>query len=161
MAFRACALQITERGQYLAPANKEALDAQGILLASPPSEVLVMGERLFGDAGIYASVAVPKGNIWIAGSATIAACKVTFGDTELALTGRYDWTTRLRRSSTWTYDRARSGQNSQIMREFFVLNGDRPGPHLVLFVDGPNTVVNDGKGIQSIMTITLEAAKAN
>ena len=159
VAFRACALQITEPA-YLTSNNQRELAAAGIKLAAPPPDVLTMATRLFGEAGIYASVASPNGNIWISASPTVAACKVTLGDTDLALSGRYDWTTRLRSSAAWQYDQPRSGQNAQIMRDFFVLNPDRPGPHLVMFVDGPHTVINDGKGIQMIMTVTLEAAKA-
>jgi hypothetical protein len=160
VAFRACALQITSRGAHLVSANAEKLAQDGIVLGTPPAQVREMSARLFGDSGVYASVAAPTGQIWISGSATLAACKVTVSDTELALTGRYDWTTRLRRSSAWHFDKARSGQNAQLMRDFFVLNADRPGPHMLMFIDGPGSIYNEGKGIQMIMTVTLEAPKA-
>jgi hypothetical protein len=160
VAFRACALQLSQRGTYLVNGNTKELGKQGIALATPPAEVLGMATRLFADSGIYASVAAPSGKIWISTSATVSACKVTLADTELALTGRYNWSTRLRSSATWQYDKARSGQSGPLMREFFVLNADRPGPHMVMFIDGPNTVFNGGKGIQMIITVTIEPAKA-
>ena len=153
-------MQLTERGDYLTAKNRPELDAQGISLAAPPTEVSAMATRLFGNEGIYASVAIPSGAMWIAASATVPACKVTLADTDLALSGRYDWTTTLRSSKAWRFDPARSGQTGGIMRDFFVLNPDRPGAHMVMFVDGPNTIANDGKGIQMIMTVALEPAKA-
>jgi hypothetical protein len=159
-AFRACALQITDRGAYLVSGNAEELAKKGIGLAKPPADVLGMATRLFGESGVYASVTAPVGQIWVAGSATLPVCKVTLSDTELGLTGGYTWATRLRRSAAWQWDKARSGQSGPLMREFFVLNADRPGPHMVLIIDGPNSVYNEGKGIQMIMTVTIEPAKA-
>lgn len=159
VAFRSCALQLTQR-DYLSAKNEKVLGEHGITLSSPPPDVQAMAARLFGNDGIYASVAAPQGKLWIAASAKSPACKVTLGDTELALSARVDWTSTLQASATWQYDKARSGGNGQIQRDFFVLNPDRPGGHMVLFIDGPYTVVNGGKGIQMIMTVALEAAKA-
>jgi hypothetical protein len=159
VAFRTCALQLTRR-DYLTAKNQKTLGEVGITLASPPPDVQAMAARLVGNEGLYASVSAPQGQIWISASATVPACKVTLGDTELALSGRLDWTSTLRSSTIWRYDKARSGGNGQIQRDFFVLNPDRPGGHMIMFIDGPYSVVNDGKGIQMIMTVALEAAKA-
>jgi hypothetical protein len=50
--------------------------------------------------------------------------------------------------------------NGNFMRDFFVLNAQRPGGHMVVILDGPNIVWQDGKGIQMIMTVSLETSKA-
>jgi hypothetical protein len=97
--------------------------------------------------------------MWIAASTTVPACKVTLGDTELALSGRVEWMGKLRSTAGWQYDRARSIGGS-LQRDLFVLNPDRQGGHMIVFIDGPNTVFNEGKGIQMIMTVALEQAKA-
>ena len=159
LAFRTCAIQLTNNA-YLTSKNQKQLEAQGITFGSPPPDVQSMAGRLFGGSGIYAAVSAPHGNIWIAASATTPACKVTLADTELALSGRVDWISQLRSSTAWQYDKARSSGVGQIQRDFFVLNPDRPGAHMIMFIDGPHTVVNDGKGIQMIMTVALETAKA-
>jgi hypothetical protein len=159
LAFRACSLQLTQH-DYLTDKNRTVLDGQGITLGPAPADVQGMAARLFGTSGIYAAVKTPAGQLWIAASATVPACKVTLGDTDLALTARMNWTGKLRSTAGWTYDPARSGGNRQFMREFLVLNASRAGGHLVTFVDGPNTIYNEGKGIQMIMTVALEPAKA-
>ena len=46
------------------------------------------------------------------------------------------------------------------MRDLLVLNTERPGAHMIAILDGPNIVYNEGKGIQMIMTVALDAAKA-
>jgi len=98
--------------------------------------------------------------MWIAASATVPACKVTVADTALALTARYDWTTKLRSTAGWTFDKSRSGMKGNFMRDLLALNMERPGPHMIVILDGPNIVYNEGKGIQMIMTVALDAAKA-
>lgn len=160
VAFRACALQLTKR-DYLTRKNAAELTAAGITLnGNPPAPVSEMASRLFGITGIYASVAASEGAIWIAASATVPACKVTVADTALSLTARYNWTTKLRSTAGWSFDRARSGVNGNLMRDLLVLNAERPGSHMIVIMDGPNVVYNDGKGIQTIMTVALETAKA-
>lgn len=158
-AFRACAQQLTQR-DHLTAKNQRLLKDVGITLSAPPADVETMAGRLFNKEGIYASVAVPEGQMWIATSATVPACKVTLADTALSLTARYDWTTKLRSTSGWTFDKSRSGMNGNFMRDLLVLNGIRPGPHMIVILDGPNIVYNEGKGIQMIMTVALDAAKA-
>ncbi|GFZ83888.1 MULTISPECIES: hypothetical protein [Sphingobium] len=158
-AFRACAQQLTER-DHLTAKNEKLLKNVGITLAIPPADVETMASRLFGKEGIYASVAVPEGKMWLATSASVPACKVTLADTMLSLTARYDWTTKLRSIEGWTIDKSRSGMQGNFMRDLLVLNAERPGGHMIVILDGPNIVYNEGKGIQMIMTVALDAAKA-
>jgi hypothetical protein len=157
VGLRACALQLTRRN-YLDAKNGPELSKQGIMLAAPPPGILTMATRLFGDKGIYASVATPQGRIWIATSATVPACKITLADTPLALTARYDLATRLRSSTAWRFEEARSGNQGGVVRDFFTLNPERPGAHMVAFIDGPQTITNQGQGIQLIITAAVEAA---
>jgi hypothetical protein len=160
VALRTCALQLTRR-DFLDAKNRAELSEQGITLAPPPPAVQAMASRLFGDKGIYASVTAPQGQLWIAASATVPACKTTLADTELALTGRYNLVTKLRSTTAWRFDANRSGNQGPVVRDFFVLNPDRTGPHMIAFLDGPNSIANQGKGIQLIMTVAVEAtAKA-
>jgi hypothetical protein len=159
VAFKACSLQLTQRN-HLTAENEKPLRNMGITLSVPPTDIQAMASRLFGSDGIYASVAVPEGNMWIATSATVPACKVTLADTALSLTARYNWTTKLQSTAGWTIDKGRSGMNGNIMRDLFVLNAERSGRHMIVILDGPNTVYNEGKGIQMIMTVALDTTKA-
>lgn len=160
VAFRTCAQQLTQR-DYLTAKNARTLAPVGVILNDqPPASVRDMASRLFGVNGIYASVSTPDGQIWIAASATVPACKVTVADTALSLTARQLWSTKLRSTAGWTFDKTRSGMNGNFMRDFFALNAQRPGGHMVVILDGPNTVWQDGKGIQTIMTVGLETSKA-
>jgi hypothetical protein len=160
IAFRACAQHLARR-DYLTDKNRKELEAVGITLGgTPPADVTGMASRLFGAQGIYASVSAPEGEMWIAASAAVPACKVTVANTATALTARYLWATKLRETTAWTFDKTRSGTNGGLMRDMFILNAQRPGGHMVMMLDGPNTIWQEGKGIQMIMTVALETAKA-
>ncbi|WP_375395809.1 hypothetical protein [uncultured Sphingomonas sp.] len=160
VAFRACALQLTQR-DYLAPKHATELSGVGINLSTkPPPMVSAMAGRLFGNDGIYASVTAPAAEMWIAASPTVPACKVTVADSDLSLSARVDWSNKLRSMAGWTFDRSRSGTQGNFMRDFFVLNAARPGPHMVLLLDGPNIVAQNSQGIQLIMTVAFDVAKA-
>ncbi|WP_336959228.1 hypothetical protein [Sphingobium aquiterrae] len=160
VAFRACALQLTQK-DYLTAKNSKALDEVGVKLdKAPPADVLGMASRLFGTQGLYASISTTEGKMWMAASATVPACKVTVADTPLSLTARSLWADKLRGTNGWTFDKTRSGMNGNLMRDLFVLNAQRPGGHMVVMLDGPNIVWQEGKGIQMIMTVALDTAKA-
>ncbi|MGH6780894.1 MAG: hypothetical protein ACREB5_02155, partial [Sphingomonadaceae bacterium] len=98
--------------------------------------------------------------IWIATSTSVPACKVFVSNSDLALTARYNWSTKLMSTPGWSFDRSRSGMRENFMRDLFVLNTDRPGAHMVTILDGPNIVMNGGTGTQLIMTVALDTTKA-
>ena len=161
VAFRACALQLTQR-DYLTTKNAVELSGVGIKLSTtPPPMVGAMASRLFGNDGIYASVTAPAAEMWIAASATVPACKVTVANSDLSLSARVDWSNKLRSTAGWTFDRSRSGTQGNFMRDFFTINATRPGPHMVLMLDGPNIIAHNGQGIQLIMTVAFDVTKAS
>ena len=158
--FRACALQLTGH-DYLAAKNEAALKVAGIALGGePPADARSVAARLFPADAVFASIGSPEGKFWVAASATVPVCKLLVSNSAYALTARYNWSTKLRGTAGWTWDRRRSGMQGNFMRDLFVLYPDRPGAHMIVILDGPNVVLNEGVGTQMIMTVTLDPAKA-
>jgi len=156
--FKTCARQVADRA-HLSAANKAELDKAGVTLReTPPDEVAIVAATLFKEAPIYAELKSPAGSVWLIASASLPACKVTVADTSGVPGARAELNRLFGTAEAWSPDLAQSFDKDGLVRQAYVLNKDKPGPHMVTFVDGPNEVVNDGKGIQSIITVGVQKA---
>ena len=151
--FTACALQVTDR-KHLAAGNQAALKKAGLTLSdAPPEEVKTVAMQLFKDGSTYAQVASFPAAVWVIGSPTLPACKVTVANTKDAPGARAELDRRFRGAKAWSHDPAASWTRNGLVRQAYILNKDRPGPHMRMLVDGPAAAADEGKGIQTIMTI--------
>lgn len=153
--FRACASQVADR-RHLSAINGAELEKAGLKLGdTPDEEVATVASSIFGENPIYARVENEDGDVWVIGSATIPACKVTVANTKDAYVARQELDRRFTASDTWSADGGQSFEKGGVDRRAYVLNKTESGPHMVTFVDGPTELVNDGRGIQSIITVGI------
>jgi hypothetical protein len=154
--FRACAQQIARPG-YLAAPNTAVLAAVRLAIepAAPPPVLAIANEQPeLKAAPIFVRLAGPTpAQVWIIASPDQPICKVTVADSPDILGARIALQRKFMADGAWTYERAKSGTANGLMRQVFALDAARPGAHMLLLIDGPNSVNNDGAGIQAILTI--------
>ena len=151
--FTACALQVTER-KHLTAANAATLTKAGLTLsAAPPEDVKTVAAQMFKTGTSFAQVTAPGAAVWVIGSSTVPACKVTVAGTKDVLGARAEIDRRFRGAKAWSHDPARSFTRDGVSRQAYILNKDLPGRHMMMLVDGPTALADEGKGIQAIMTI--------
>lgn len=160
VGFRTCALHLSRPG-YLTDANSTEFGPAGVKLGGDvPEQVRMLAGAGFTDP-IFASVDAEGGTVWIIASAGAAqVCKVTLADTQDALRTRLAVEDAFRKTTAWQYDPAGSGTSGGMMTQAFALNPGRPGPKMVMLLNGPNTIYNNGAGIQVIMTVAIVNPKA-
>lgn len=159
VGFRTCAQQLTQP-DFLTSANSAAFAAAGVTLdGAVPDQVRTLATAGIADP-IFASIAAADAQIWIVASRTGPLCKVTLANTRDALRTRLAIEDAFRKTTAWTYDTAASGTADGMMVQAFVLNPAAAGPRMVMVLNGPNEIFNDGEGIQTIMTVAIVKAKA-
>lgn len=166
-AFRACALQINSTlkansSTYFADPTKTAeRTAQGIVPAAalPDGYDIGIARDTFG-ASTIAKLASPDAALWLVGYASGPVCKVLVGETSVSQAARAEFERRFTATTSWTRDPT-SGPQGALLLQLFTLNAARPGPHLVVKLEGPTAVFNEGRGIQAIMTVALIKPETN
>jgi hypothetical protein len=158
--FRACAEQVAER-KLLSTANDGALAKTGLTLStSPPDEIAMVASTIFRESPLYAEVKSSEGKVWVIASPDVPACKVTAGDSRDVTLARQALDGLFAKSTTWSLDKAQSHVKDGVRRQTYVLNKGKPGPHMIAFIDGPVEIVNDGKGVQAIITVGIQKPEA-
>lgn len=157
--FRACLLQISSNA-YLTDSTAEALAADQLTARDdPPADVSLMASRLF-PTPVYVQVSDGgEGTVWIVANKNVFTCKVTFSDHDNPLKQRMDFSGSLFKAKNWTYESSLSGSQGGLMREAFTLHTARAGLSLQAHVDGPQVVLDEGKGIQAIVTVVVDMQK--
>lgn len=166
-AFRACALQVSSSLKpggplYLGdPAKVAELKTQGIAATAALPEAYAIGiaSDNYG-APTVATLTSPDAALWLVGYGEGPVCKVLIGDTTVAPTARSEFERRFAATTSWSKDPA-SRVEGPLFIQIFTLNAARPGPHLVVKLEGPGAPFNDGRGIQAIMTVALIKPEAN
>ncbi|WP_114521951.1 hypothetical protein [Altererythrobacter sp. ZODW24] len=150
--FRACMMQVSQ-GSYLENEKAELLAQDKIIIRDdPPADVKLMASQLF-KAPTYAMIESDEGVVWITSQARLNVCKVTLSDAKNPLRTRLNFSGELFKTKAWIPDKTRSGTQGGLMREAFSLGTDPLKPTYYAMVDGPQVVLNDGAGIQAIITV--------
>ena len=158
--FRACLLQVSSN-EYLTDSPAEALteDKLGVR-EDPPADVRLMASRLFPEARYVRIDDDGDGTVWAVASKNVPACKVSFSDHDNPLKHRLDFSGLLFAADNWKPRRDLSGSSGGLMREAFVLSREDSSVEVLAIVEGPQTVVNNGQGIQAIVTVAAQPKKA-
>lgn len=151
LGFKLCSNHILRRG-HLASEHAQMLDGMGVTLVDTvPENISLNTGPLFAQDRIFAEVASAEGQVYISTARDTIACRVIVADTANALQPRIEFVDALRNTPSWTYDTRRSGMQGGMMREELTAAGGR----LVAIMNGPNTVIDDGKGIQAFLTVAV------
>lgn len=151
LGFKLCARHII-RQSSLNPQNSAELQSLGVkLVRDIPADVAANGDHLFGPDRVFARIGTDGPLVHVATSTDAGVCRVIVSDTNDVLRGRIKFVDDLRATSSWTYDERRSGVVNGIMKDELVIKSGL----MIVIMNGPNTVVNDGKGIQAVLTVAL------
>ena len=158
--FRACIQQVGNR-KFLSTANEVGLAAGGVALSDAASpDVRAVAAQLFTEGPVFGEVVGAPKPVWVVGSATVPACKVTLANTSQAGAARAEFDRRLREAGKWTADQAQSWTRNGVTRQAYVQPAAASGARLLVFVDGPTEPANGGEGIQAIVTVGIMKAEA-
>ena len=151
LGFKLCSNHILRRG-HLSSDHTQMLDGMGVTLVDTvPENIALNTGPLFAQDPIFAKVSSAEGQVYISTARETIACRVIVADTADALQPRIEFVDALRKTSSWTYDTRRSGMQGGMMREELTAAGGR----LVAIMNGPNTVIDDSKGIQAFLTVAV------
>lgn len=151
LGFKLCSNHILRRG-HLSSEHTAMLDGMGVtLVATVPEHISLNTGPLFASDRIFAEIATAEAQVYISTARDTIACRLIVADTANALKARIEFVDALRTTSSWTYDTRRSGMQGGMMREELTAAGGR----LVAIMNGPNTVIDDGAGIQAFLTVAI------
>jgi hypothetical protein len=151
LGFKLCARHVVRQG-ILAPEHSEELASLDVrLLDDVPEDVRENTGPLFPQNRIFAKIGQDGANVYVSTAVNSTACRVIVADTDDGLRGRIQFVDALRQTSAWTYDQRRSGTSGGMMKdELLLANGS-----MIAIMNGPNTIANNGRGIQSFLTVAL------
>lgn len=151
LGFKLCSTHIIGKG-HLASEHAEMLKGMGVqLVEAIPQDIALSTGPLFLPVPIFAQIDTAGANLYIVTSPGNIACRVIVADTTDALRNRVRFVDALRQTSTWTYDERRSRTVNGEMREELTAAGGR----LVAIMNGPNTVSDNGRGLQASLTVAV------
>lgn len=151
LGFKLCARHVVQQG-ILAPEHKAELAGLGVTLVPDVADYIKANTGpLFVSGRIFAKVGTDSPLVYVSTAANATACRVIVSDTDDALRGRVAFVDNLRRTGVWTYDQRRSGTANGMMKDELLIKSGR----MIAIMNGPNTVVNDGRGIQAFLTVAL------
>lgn len=151
LGFKLCARHVVRAG-ILAPEHSEELASLDVqLLDNVPDDIRANTGPLFTQDRIFAKIGQDGANVYVSTAEHSSACRVIVADTNDGLRGRVKFIDDLRRTSAWTYDQRRSGTFDGMMREELILSNGL----MIAIMNGPNHIANDGRGIQSFLTVAL------
>lgn len=151
LGFKLCARHIIRQGN-LTPVDSRMLGDMGVTLTDDvPEDVRQNGQHLFDTERVFARIGTDGPLVHVATAQNAGACRVIVSDTDDALRGRNKFVDDLRSTSSWTYDQRRSGTVGGMMKDELVIKSGL----MIAIMNGPNTVVNDGKGVQAVLTVAL------
>lgn len=151
LGFKLCAKHILRQG-ILSPQDDVALKELGArIIDTVPQDVRDNSGGLFPENPVFARIGERGSNVYIVTAVNATACRVVVSDTQDALQARLDFVDRLRATSSWIYDAKRSGTANGYMKDELVIKSG----YMITIVNGPQSVRDDGKGIQVFVTVGL------
>ena len=151
LGFKLCANHVLQRG-HLAKQHTEFLAGMNVeLVDTVPDDVLQSSAPVFPRDRVYARLNGENADVHIITAKGHYACRVIISETDDAIRHRINFVDALRKTSAWTYDERRSGMRGQMLwEELTTANGQ-----MVAIMNGPNTVLDGGKGVQGLLTVGL------
>ena len=151
LGFKLCARHVVRQGILSAEQSEELGSLDVRLLDDVPEEIRANTGPLFTQDRIFAKIGRDGANVYVSTARNSTACRVIVADTEDGLRGRMKFIDALRRTSAWTYDERRSGTFDGMMKDELLLASGS----MIAIMNGPNHIANDGRGIQSFLTVAL------
>ena len=151
LGFKLCTNHILQRG-HLAPADDAMLRLLDVkLLTEVPVEIDAMSNRVFPVNRVFALLGGNEGNVYVTTAKDRLLCQVIVADSLDALAGRARFVESLQKISVWTYHAEHSGVVDGIRRDELSIAGGR----LVTLIQGPEAVLNEGRGVQATVTVAI------
>ena len=151
LGFKLCAQHILRDG-ILAVQHQDELKQLGArIIDKVPEDVRENSLGLFQNNPIFARIGETGSNVYIVTAVDSIACRIVVSDSQAVLKARIDFVDRLRATSSWIYDKQRSGTANGLMKDELVIKSG----YMITIVNGPQYIRDNGKGVQVFVTVAL------